>query len=173
MTAIYVVAGALLTISALLALYRIVRGPSILDRVIASDVLLTNLILVIGAEMVYNGHTRTVPIMLVMAATAIFGSISVARYVSTHDAVTVDEVEHLPLPVGAVIAASPVAAPDGADVGLDTAGVDHVTLNSGSISLSAPDLGAPDLGAPDAATLGTSEPARSDDDPDQEGGDHR
>lgn len=83
--AIYIAVGVLFTAAALLALYRIVRGPTILDRVIASDVLLTTLILVVGAEMVYNGHTRTVPMMLVMAATAIFGTISVARYVSKHD----------------------------------------------------------------------------------------
>ena len=82
---IYIVVGVLFTAGAFLALYRIVRGPTILDRVIASDVLLTTLILVVGAEMVYNGHTRTVPMMLVMAATAIFGTITVARYVSTHD----------------------------------------------------------------------------------------
>lgn len=83
--AVYIVVGVLFTAGAFLALYRIVRGPTILDRVIASDVLLTTLILVVGAEMVYNGHTRTVPMMLVMAATAVFGTISVARYVSKHD----------------------------------------------------------------------------------------
>ncbi|MGV8884346.1 MAG: monovalent cation/H+ antiporter complex subunit F [Microbacteriaceae bacterium] len=70
---------------ALLALYRMVVGPSILDRVIASDVLLTTTILVLGAEMVYNQHTRTIPIMVVIAATAVFGTIAVARHVSKQD----------------------------------------------------------------------------------------
>jgi len=63
-TAIYLVAGALFTAGALFALIRVVRGPTILDRVIGSDVLLTTLMLVLGAEMVINGHTRTVPLMM-------------------------------------------------------------------------------------------------------------
>ncbi len=68
-----------------LALYRIVRGPSILDRMIASDVMLTTLILVVGADMVINNHTRSVPIMLVLSAIAIFATVAVARYVSKQD----------------------------------------------------------------------------------------
>ncbi|MGX5682575.1 monovalent cation/H+ antiporter complex subunit F [Schumannella luteola] len=79
------VAGGLFTAAAVFALIRIVRGPSILDRMIASDVLLTTLILVVGAEMVVNGHTRTVPLMLVLAGVAIFATVAVARYVSKQD----------------------------------------------------------------------------------------
>lgn len=85
MNVIFVITGVLFTIAALLTLYRIVRGPSILDRMIASDVLLTTLMLVVGAEMVYNGHTRTIPLMVVLASTAIFSTIAVARYVSKQD----------------------------------------------------------------------------------------
>lgn len=85
MSMLYLAIGALFTAAALLALYRVVRGPSILDRMIASDVLLTTLILVVGAEMVYNGHTRNVPFMLVLAAIAIFATVAVARYVSKQD----------------------------------------------------------------------------------------
>ena len=81
----FVVAGALFSVAALLALYRLVRGPSILDRMIASDVLLTTIILVLGAEMAVNQHTRSVPVMLVIAAIAVFSSIAVARYVSKQD----------------------------------------------------------------------------------------
>jgi multicomponent Na+:H+ antiporter subunit F len=82
---IFFVAGILFAAAALLVLYRIVVGPSILDRMIASDVLLTTLILVVGAEMVYNGHTRTIPVMLVLASTAVFATVAVARYVSKQD----------------------------------------------------------------------------------------
>ena len=85
LTLLYFGAGILFTAGVLLAVVRIVRGPSILDRVIASDVLLTTLLLVIGAEMVVNGHTRTIPLMVVLAATALFGTIAVARYVSKQD----------------------------------------------------------------------------------------
>ncbi|MDI2097361.1 monovalent cation/H+ antiporter complex subunit F [Ruicaihuangia caeni] len=77
--------GTMLLLASLFALYRIVRGPSILDRMIASDMLLTTLVIVVGVEMVYNDHLDTVPLMIVLASTAIFASISVARYVSKQD----------------------------------------------------------------------------------------
>jgi multicomponent Na+:H+ antiporter subunit F len=83
---LYMLAGVLLAVGALFAVIRIVKGPSILDRVIASDVLLTTFILVIGTEMVINNHSRTIPIMVVLAATAAFATIAVARYVSKQDA---------------------------------------------------------------------------------------
>lgn len=82
---VYLVAGAMFAAAAMLAVVRIVRGPSILDRVIASDVLLTTFLLVIGADMVINQHIRTIPIMVVISATAVFGTIAVARYVSKQD----------------------------------------------------------------------------------------
>jgi multicomponent Na+:H+ antiporter subunit F len=78
-------AGVGFTIAAALVLYRMVRGPSILDRMIASDVLLTTLVLVLGFEMVINQHARSIPVMLVLAAVAIFATVCVARYVSKHD----------------------------------------------------------------------------------------
>lgn len=79
---ILVTVGVLLAVAAGASVYRIVRGPAILDRMIASDMLVTTLILVLGAEMVYHAHTRTIPIMIVLAVTAVFASMSVARYVS-------------------------------------------------------------------------------------------
>lgn len=82
---VFVLAGVLLTAGAALALFRIVRGPSLLDRMIASDVLLTTLTLSVGAEMVYSGHARTIPVMLVLSGTAIFATVAVARYVSKQD----------------------------------------------------------------------------------------
>lgn len=79
---LYSVAGVVLAIAGVILLYRVIVGPSLLDRVIASDVLLTTLIIVVGAEMTINGHTRTIPLMVVLAAVGVFGSISVARFVT-------------------------------------------------------------------------------------------
>jgi multicomponent Na+:H+ antiporter subunit F len=79
--AIYVVFAA----AALLTLWRIIVGPSILDRAVASDVLLTELMCVLGAEMAINHHTRTLPVLLVIAAVGVFGSIAVARFVARRD----------------------------------------------------------------------------------------
>jgi multicomponent Na+:H+ antiporter subunit F len=79
---ILIAVGVLLAIAAGASVFRIVVGPAILDRMIASDMLVTTLILVLGAEMVYHQHTRTIPIMIVLAAVAVFASMAVARYVS-------------------------------------------------------------------------------------------
>lgn len=81
MIAIYVLFGA----AALLTLVRVIRGPSILDRAVASDVLLTLVVCVIGAEMVINHHTRSLPVMLIIAAVGVFGSIAIARFVARRD----------------------------------------------------------------------------------------
>lgn len=72
-------------VAAILTIIRIVRGPSILDRAVASDVLLTEVMCVLGAEMAINQHTRSLPVLLIMAAVGVFGSISVARYVARRD----------------------------------------------------------------------------------------
>ena len=74
------IAGALFAVAALFAVVRIWRGPSILDRMVAADMLLSTLICVLGAEMVYNHHTRTLPVALVLAMFAFVGSVSVARF---------------------------------------------------------------------------------------------
>ena len=72
-------------LAALLTLWRIVIGPSILDRAVASDVLLTLVMCVLGAEMAINHHTRTLPVLLIIAAVGVFGSISIARFVARRD----------------------------------------------------------------------------------------
>ncbi|HEY9497685.1 MAG TPA: monovalent cation/H+ antiporter complex subunit F [Terrimesophilobacter sp.] len=79
---VFLVVGVMLTAAAAMALYRVARGPSILDRMIASDMLLTTIICAMGAEMIYNSHTRNLTAMIVLAATAFLGAVVVARYVS-------------------------------------------------------------------------------------------
>lgn len=79
--AIYVV----FAVAALLTLWRIVIGPSILDRAVASDVLLTEVMCILGAEMAINHHTRSLPVLLIIAAVGVFGSISIARFVARRD----------------------------------------------------------------------------------------
>ena len=81
MIAIYAVFG----IAALLILWRIIVGPAILDRAVASDVLLTLVLCVLGADMAINHHTRSLPAMLIIAAVGVFGSIAIARFVARKD----------------------------------------------------------------------------------------
>jgi multicomponent Na+:H+ antiporter subunit F len=79
--AVYVV----FAVAALLTLWRIVVGPSILDRAVASDVLLTEVMCVLGADMAINHHTRSLPVLLIIAAVGVFGSIAIARFVARRD----------------------------------------------------------------------------------------
>ena len=70
-----------LSATAMMTIVRIVAGPTLLDRMIASDVLLTTLMLALGLDMVVRGHTDSIPLMVAIAATATFATIVVARYV--------------------------------------------------------------------------------------------
>lgn len=79
--AVYVV----FAIVGVLTLWRIIVGPSILDRAVASDVLLTLVMCALGADMVINHHTRSLPALLIIAAVGVFGSIAVARFVARRD----------------------------------------------------------------------------------------
>lgn len=85
MNPLLIVIYVVFAVSALLTVVRIVRGPSILDRAVASDVLLTLVMCVLGAEMAIDHHTRTLPVLLVIAAVGVFGSISIARFVARRD----------------------------------------------------------------------------------------
>jgi multicomponent Na+:H+ antiporter subunit F len=80
-----VATGVLLAVAAGLVVIRIVRGPTIIDRMLASDVLVTLVLLALVADMVIGGHTRSLPLLLALSGTAVLGSIAVARYVSKHD----------------------------------------------------------------------------------------
>ena len=85
MNILIVASGVIFGVSALVTLYRIVVGPSILDRAVAADVLLTLVTCALGAEMAINHHTRSLPVLLIIAAVGIFGSISIARWVARRD----------------------------------------------------------------------------------------
>jgi multicomponent Na+:H+ antiporter subunit F len=80
-----VVASIMFAVGALLAVYRIVIGPSVLDRVIASDVLVATIICALAAEMALNRHTDTLPVLLVLALFAVLGSLSVAHFLPARD----------------------------------------------------------------------------------------
>lgn len=82
LNAALIVVGIAFAVAALLAAYRVVRGPGLLDRMIASDMLMTTLICVLGVEMVVNRHTTLMPVMIGLALTGFLSSVAVARYVS-------------------------------------------------------------------------------------------
>jgi multicomponent Na+:H+ antiporter subunit F len=72
----------LLALAGLGATWRIVAGPSILDRMVGSEVLLIVVMVAMLAEMAYEQHTTNLPVVLVLAALSFTGSVAVARYVT-------------------------------------------------------------------------------------------
>lgn len=73
--------GILLLTGALGALHRIIRGPSLLDRVIATDVLLVVLCSALVLEMGVNRHTNSIILVVLAASVGFVGSVTVARFV--------------------------------------------------------------------------------------------
>jgi multicomponent Na+:H+ antiporter subunit F len=82
MIVVAVTVTVLLSAAAVLATVRIVRGPSTLDRIVATDVLLAIVAAVIGTEAAYTGDTTALPILVVLALLGATGSVSVARFTS-------------------------------------------------------------------------------------------
>lgn len=85
MIVVAVFVTALLSVAALLALTRIVRGPSLLDRVIATDVLLAVIMGAVGTEAAINRHATTLPILVVLAILGFVGSIGVVQFAAARE----------------------------------------------------------------------------------------
>ncbi|MEH0840774.1 monovalent cation/H+ antiporter complex subunit F [Micromonospora sp. CPCC 205711] len=79
-TALAVVLTVLLSVTALLALARIYRGPSLLDRVIAADLLLATMLGAVGAEAAVNRHATTLPVLVVLSLLGFVGSVALVRF---------------------------------------------------------------------------------------------
>jgi multicomponent Na+:H+ antiporter subunit F len=81
MSAAAIVAVAVLLAAAIgLALTRIVRGPSTLDRIVATDVLLAITAGAIATEAAYTRDATGLPILLGLALLGAVGSIAVGRF---------------------------------------------------------------------------------------------
>ncbi|PZF99437.1 cation:proton antiporter [Micromonospora deserti] len=76
-----VVLTGLFSVTALLALIRLYRGPSLLDRVVAADMLLATMIGAVGAEAAVNRHATTLPVLLVLSVLGFVGAVSLVRFV--------------------------------------------------------------------------------------------
>ena len=74
--------GLALVAAAIMSLIRIIKGPSIVDRMAGSDTFVTLVIVALVADMVLHGHTDTLPLVIALAMTASIGTLAVARYIS-------------------------------------------------------------------------------------------
>lgn len=82
MTVVAYVVGGILSVAAALALYRAVRGPSILDRVLALDVVLAVIGAALVLNMVVNRHLDNLILLVTISLIGFIGSVTVARFVT-------------------------------------------------------------------------------------------
>jgi len=82
---------AMLACAALLLVIRISRGPTMLDRVVALDVLVAVVICGLALEAAVNRHSTTLPILGVLSLLGFVGSVSIARFTRGSDDVEAEE----------------------------------------------------------------------------------
>lgn len=80
MSVVVVVAGILLALAALLALARVERGPSMLDRTIALDVFTSILVSAIALEAAWSRRIDTIPLLVVLAFVGFISSVTISRF---------------------------------------------------------------------------------------------
>lgn len=80
MNVVVVVFVCLLAAAAGLALLRVVRGPALLDRVVAAEALISIIIGALGAEAAVNRHATTLPILIALAMLGFVGSVALVRF---------------------------------------------------------------------------------------------
>lgn len=85
MTVVLVICATFLGAAALLLLARISSGPTMLDRVVALDVLVAVVICGLALEAAINRHTTTLPILGVLSLLGFVGSVSIARFTRGSD----------------------------------------------------------------------------------------
>lgn len=78
--AVWITQG-LLAIAALCTVYRVFRGPSVLDRVISVDVMLIIVASMLLTDMVANNHQDFILFVLGTAVIGFLGAVAIARYV--------------------------------------------------------------------------------------------
>jgi multicomponent Na+:H+ antiporter subunit F len=82
MIAVGVAATAMLAVGAVLAVIRMERGPSMLDRTVAFDVVTTTLVGAIAVEAALSRRVESVPILVVLSMVGFIGSVTIARFAS-------------------------------------------------------------------------------------------
>ncbi|MCX8455510.1 monovalent cation/H+ antiporter complex subunit F [Paenarthrobacter ureafaciens] len=79
---VLVLTAAILSLAAAGAIIRIAVGPSLLDRVLASDVLLAILGAALAIDMAVNRHLNNLMLLVALAVIGFIGSVTVARFVA-------------------------------------------------------------------------------------------
>ncbi|MFE7134414.1 monovalent cation/H+ antiporter complex subunit F [Streptomyces sp. NPDC057638] len=78
-------AGVMVLIAGALVLIRVGRGPSMLDRAMALDVIAALMIAGIGVRSAVTRDSFYFPVMLVVAFLGFTGSVGIARFIAVRD----------------------------------------------------------------------------------------
>lgn len=78
MTFVLIAGATMLGAAALLLVVRMTLGPTVLDRVVALDAMVSVLICALALEAAVNLHSYTVPVLVGLSLLGFIGSVSVA-----------------------------------------------------------------------------------------------
>ncbi|MCI0386445.1 monovalent cation/H+ antiporter complex subunit F [Streptomyces sp. CNQ085] len=79
MSVVATVALALLAVTAVMVVYRLVRGPHALDRIVAVEILVTTVVAGAAVAVAVWEYTSAVLVLLVLALLGFIGSVTAAR----------------------------------------------------------------------------------------------
>lgn len=82
MEIVLTVTAVILSLAAAGAIVRIAIGPSLLDRVLASDVLLAIIGAALCIDMAVNRHLNNLMLLVALSIIGFIGSVTVARFVA-------------------------------------------------------------------------------------------
>jgi len=82
MQTVLVLTAVIFSLAAAGAIIRIARGPSLLDRVLAADVLLAILAGALCVDMAVNRHLNNLMLVVAISIIGFIGSVTVARFVA-------------------------------------------------------------------------------------------
>jgi multicomponent Na+:H+ antiporter subunit F len=81
-TVVVVICGVLLTVGFTLSVIRAEKGPSMLDRTVALDIVVTTMIAAVALYAAINRRADIVPILVVLSLVGFVGSVTIARFAS-------------------------------------------------------------------------------------------
>lgn len=90
-SALLLTSAAVIALSALMVTARITRGPTMLDRAISFDVLVTISITAIALDAALRRDAENLPLVLVATLLGFVGSVSIARFSPGSDDVEADD----------------------------------------------------------------------------------
>ncbi|MEV7974056.1 monovalent cation/H+ antiporter complex subunit F [Cellulomonas sp. NPDC089187] len=82
MTVVVIVSAVLLAAAAAMALIRAEKGPSMLDRTIALDIVVSVLVAAIALYAAVDRRADVVPILVVLSLVGFIGSVTISRFAS-------------------------------------------------------------------------------------------